>query len=936
MSISFPFRLVSLQRLFPLALFLLFFLPAKTQEPTQQDDAYYAKQYAQLYKQYVKDPENVAHNLALAEFYSDTLNPQHNYPSAMKYISFAEKHYIVIIEDRDRFREVSKLIKKKITLNLVQQTKQYIIELGARELSDDTPLSDGMLDNYAEAFKEEPDILRLIDSKRMHTRFLLAKQANTLTAFKEIYITYPSTLESEASEKEMARLASEKIAAAQREEQVDSLLEGYLDVPAVKRTANARKSAIAYARLLVSPSPEAYHDFMRKYPGSDEYALVIDKMDDILEKEFALLSTPREYADFALENPDNPLAEKAMEKLKKMITDERDIRALKIYLEDFPLDVNYSDIFLLYYKWHTEEGNRAPIENFIKRYPSFPYRTTVEEDLAAADSREPYNVNMPFQEADFNSWKTKIYYLTGKKISFVALQRTLQQFIATKNWSKIPERIAFFDLSFDGECVEEIASLKAIVGAPDNKRITLTPMVLPAYDMMHPVLYPDGKHLYYNRMVDGTQVAYIAQLYENKNGNVWRAIGRVRFSNIENKGVSIYSFYDNGRKMLLGQNGNILTAEFHDSVWVALQLPEPVNSPYYDYDAFMLPDGSGILFASDRPEGYNMQPSRSNFHGDTALASDIYYVPFTNKGWGQPLNLGFHVNSQYMECSPSISSDLKTLYFITDGRGGLGYGDLYYTTRDNTDDWLHWATPTNYGKEVNTGFNEYSAVLDNDEKTLILCSNAKGRYGCYRIPAIHNSNNQFKNIQIKSLEVGFTVDIYDLSNNKQLVSQQTIEQNGSWSSSLYANKQYALLSHCDGLFMPGIQFSPGKIQQLTPTAYEARQLIEMTASGQALPLPCIVFESGTEALTPISNTEIAHLSDFLKRHPSLSVEFDVHVDGDDDAKCFNLSHARGQEIKKALVYSGIEEGRVIISGYGNSLTKQHKATTSVAVRFREL
>ena len=105
-----------LQKSLPAALLmgilLLFCAPAKAQETSGNDEAYYSKQYTQLYKQYVKEPENVAYNLALAEFYCDTLNPLRNYATAMKHITFAEKRYIAIVEDRDKYREVSKLIKK--------------------------------------------------------------------------------------------------------------------------------------------------------------------------------------------------------------------------------------------------------------------------------------------------------------------------------------------------------------------------------------------------------------------------------------------------------------------------------------------------------------------------------------------------------------------------------------------------------------------------------------------------------------------------------------------------------------------------------------------------------------------------------------------------------------------------------------------------------
>ena len=58
-------------------------------------------------------------------------------------------------------------------------------------------------------------------------------------------------------------------------------------------------------------------------------------------------------------------------------------------------------------------------------------------------------------------------------------------------------------------------------------------------------------------------------------------------------------------------------------VWTAT-LPAPVNSAYNDYDAFMVADGSGLLFASDRPDGHN--PGQRNMTGTTKL-SDALLLP---------------------------------------------------------------------------------------------------------------------------------------------------------------------------------------------------------------------------------------------------------------------------------------------------------------------
>lgn len=911
-------------------------LTLKAQDNPSPDASQYSNQYEKIYKAYVKDPENVASMLALAEFYADTANPMRNYATAMKYITSAEERFVVILEDRDKYKEVKKLIKKKITIQLLRETK-LSIRLKARQyLDSEETISDITLDSYADAFKNDQGALRLIEYRRMENRYQQARTTNTLAAYKGFITNYPATAESEDAAREMALLAEAAITDATLEEEVDSLLDGYLDIEPVKATAMRKKSALAYAAIDKNPSPQAYRSFLAKYPGSNEYSLVLERMELLTQQEFEHLSTPRQYADFIHDNPENPLAETAMAKLKRLITEERNMQALRIYLDEFPLDVNYNDIYLAYYNWHTEEGNAAPLRQFAAQNPNFPYKIALEEALVAAESYDTINIMMPFNEKEFSKWASIVYHLTGKKESYVALQRTLQQFIAARNWDKALERIDFFSLSFEENCIDEVAELRSILEQPANSKLTFTPVVRPAYDMMHPVMHPDGKQIFYNRTVNGESSIQVAIQTATKKNTIWKGTGNIHFANIENRNIEIYNFFDGGNKMLLGKNGDILIAELGDSGWtVTEKLPYPVNSDEYnDFDAYMLPNGSGILFASDRPGGQNLQPSRSYFHGDTALASDIYYCPLTNKGWGNAVNLGSNVNSPYMECSPIVSDDLKTIYFVTDGRGGLGNGDIYYATRDNVDDWTHWSKPVNYGKEVNSGFDERSITPGGDGKSLTVCSNSHGRYGCYTTPAMHTINDQMQTVTIRSEYYDLLIDIIDVAEQKSVCSKQLINGGTDWQTSLYANKKYLLFSRSEGLLTPAVSFSPENGKVITPKACDSKsELFQMSAEGKALAMPGLVFEERKAVLKKHSKIEIDNLAQFLLSHPDISTEIIINVEGDNDEFCFNLSQARGQEIKQLLTAKGIDADQITVSGYGNSETKSGKKHTSVELRF---
>ena len=890
------------------------------------------EQYNKLYKAYVREPNDVANLIAMALFYADTTNPMQDYPLAMRFANEAEKEYIAILEDRHRYKEAKKLIKKNITVAMVRQTKQGVILNARHKLETDDQLSDAQLDSYATAFSNDARIQRLIESRRLESRYQVAVATNTLAAYRSFMENYGNTYEGEDAAARMGQMASKMIEDAQSESEVDRRLEGYLDLPSVNDVAMRKKSSLAYNALLLNPTPKAYRDYLKKYPGSDNYTTVLAKLDESVQQEFEQLHTARQYADFAADNADNPLADEAIARLKRLITVERDFEALNIYLAEFPLDVSYNDIYLTVFNWHTEEGNLAPVAQFEKRFPDFPYAMALNDALKAARDYDSITIPRTFHEKDIKKWESMIRHLTGKKESFVALQRTLMNLIDAKNWSKALQRIEDFGISFENNCVDEVAELRSILESPIDSRLNMSTIVRPAYDLMHPVFHPEGKHLFFNRISGGHNRIQVAIPIPGKKGTVWRSTGNIAFSNLENSDIEIFSFFDGGDKMLLGKSGDIMVArkDSNMSTWTVIEtLPEPVNMPNsFDFDAFMLPDGNGILFASDREGGHNLQPSFAFFHGDTAVASDIYFAPFADGKWGQPINLGININSPYKECSPVISDDLKTLYFITDGRG-LGFGDIYYATRDNTESWTSWSKAVNYGKEVNSGFNENTISILKER--LIVGSNFDGYYGCYSTALYHTINTDFTRVEIHAGNVGFTADIVEASSRKSVGNTITVNKQSKWTGLLHTNQSYIIYAQQEGVYIPAILFTPSENANPTPQVYTAAKLLNMADEDKVLALEGILFLEGKTTLEKCSIKEIDHLADFLKRNMTVGAELTCHVEGDNDAQCFKLSQERAEYIKQQLVARGIHPDRIATSPYGNSQTKSGTAKTSISL-----
>ena len=100
-------------------------------------------------------------------------------------------------------------------------------------------------------------------------------------------------------------------------------------------------------------------------------------------------------------------------------------------------------------------------------------------------------------------------------------------------------------------------------------------------------------------------------------------------------------------------------------------------------------------------------------------------VAKTEKGWGEPQNLGVPISSPGNEWYPTIAAN-GTIYFGSDREGGKGRNDIY---RSRLVDGKYQAAE-NLGATINTQFNEYEPLIAPDESFLIfMCGGRAGARG---------------------------------------------------------------------------------------------------------------------------------------------------------------------------------------------------------------
>lgn len=107
---------------------------------------------------------------------------------------------------------------------------------------------------------------------------------------------------------------------------------------------------------------------------------------------------------------------------------------------------------------------------------------------------------------------------------------------------------------------------------------------------------------------------------------------------------------------------------------------------------------------------------------DSRGEEDLYVSTKSKSGiWSTPRNMGATINSSGFEIAPFLSADRKRLYFASNGHGGLGDADIYYSER-LYNSWETWSAPVNLGAPVNTNkFDAYFSIYG--DSLAFFCSN---------------------------------------------------------------------------------------------------------------------------------------------------------------------------------------------------------------------
>lgn len=116
------------------------------------------------------------------------------------------------------------------------------------------------------------------------------------------------------------------------------------------------------------------------------------------------------------------------------------------------------------------------------------------------------------------------------------------------------------------------------------------------------------------------------------------------------------------------------------------------------------PEGDTLIFVSDKPGGTG--------------GTDLYYSIRSGGQWAEPVNMGTAINTPGMEMFPVWQPD-GTLFFASDGHGGKGGLDIFYTRFDGG----KLGSIQTFANEINSAADDFGFIPGTDERYAYFSSN---------------------------------------------------------------------------------------------------------------------------------------------------------------------------------------------------------------------
>jgi flagellar motor protein MotB len=489
-------------------------------------------------------------------------------------------------------------------------------------------------------------------------------------------------------------------------------------------------------------------------------------------------------------------------------------------------------------------------------------------------------------------------------------QQHLQKYLTYPN-------IVAKDMFYAQKLLKDCAfSIEAIKHPVPFKPINIGPAINTSDDEYLPTATADENTLIFTRQINHNEDFYQSVKVDGKWQKATYLSNNINTPNYNEGAQSIsqdgkYLFFTGcNRPDGLGRCDIYIAKKEGDDWGRPYDINPPVNTSGWESQPSISADGRTLYFVSNRKGGYG--------------GYDIWKSTVTDKGWGDPVNLGPNINTSFSEQSPYICADDSTLYFCSDGWPGLGGKDLFLSHLGKDG---QWGKPVNLGYPINSSGDENGlSVTASGQYAFFASNNLNGAGGfdiyTFELPVSVRPHmvTYVKGIVIdaKTREpLEASVEIIDLERNAPVYQDYSSASDGGFLAILSAGKNYGLNVSKDGYLFYSANFSLVGREANKPFNI----LVELSPIevGNKVVLNNIFFDTNRYDIKPDSKAELQKLIDFLTLNPTIHIEISGHTD-DVGNKLTNqvLSENRSKSVYQYLINSGINPTRLVYKGYGET------------------
>lgn len=307
----------------------------------------------------------------------------------------------------------------------------------------------------------------------------------------------------------------------------------------------------------------------------------------------------------------------------------------------------------------------------------------------------------------------------------------------------------------------------------------------------------------------------------------------------------------------------------------------------------------------------------------------------TTEPFGRPFNLGENINTAGDEVFPFLRND-TTLYFSSNGHGGMGGLDVLVSTIDTAG---NWGKPVNMKYPMNSTGDDFAICFHPTQEKGFVSSNRGNNRGVddiyyFEEPSIHFT---------------FSGTVKD-ENTLQLVSNATVRfvgSDGSVMSTRTSDKGYFNFSESQVNKNTTYEITIDKDNYFTLNATETTVGLEFSKDfvkeymiqpipDEPIMLPDILYDLGKWDLKPQFEDSLQGLIETLQVNPTITIELASHTDARASEESNDiLSQKRAQSVVDYLIIRGIDPLRLTAKGYGERVPRTiHKDMTVRGYTFK--